>query len=63
MWGKPPEATAKLIAKLWLLRKWRTFVINKEYPKFWGELAPPSDNDVEAVTQSAFSHLCLQRRL
>lgn len=40
MWGKPPEVTAKLIANLWLLHKWRTFVINKEYPKLWEELAP-----------------------
>lgn len=62
MWGKPPEVTAKLIANLWLLHKWRTFVI-KRVPQTLGGVSPQSDNDVEAVTQSAFSHLCLQRRL
>lgn len=37
---KPPEMTAELIANLWLLHKWRTFVMNNEYPKLWGELSP-----------------------
>lgn len=36
----PPEVTAELIANLWLLHKWRTFVINNEHPKLWGELSP-----------------------
>lgn len=60
---KPPEATAELIANLWPLHKWRTFVINNEDPKLWGELSPQPDSDAEAVTPSLSSHLCLQSRL